>query len=499
MTDQTNPQAAAGVAETHAGIVFFVGDRAYKVKKGVKFAFLDFSTRDRRRLALERELTLNRRLAPDVYLGILDVVGADGTPLDHVLEMRRMPDTARLTSLVRAGRDLTGEIDEIADRMAEFHAGAPTGGEIDTVGLPETILGHWRDNVAEMRPHVEGGMQAILDPDEFERCWILAREYVSGRHPLFAARVEAGCIRDGHGDLLCDDIFCLDDGVRILDCIEFDDRLRWGDVVADIGFLAMDLERIGAVGLAERLLDRYRDMTCDTAPRSLVHHYIAYRAHVRTKVAVLRHAQGDDAALQKARLLLDICLSHLEEGRPRIVLVGGSPGTGKTTVAEGLGRSRGWAVLRSDLVRKELCGVEPTDHTQAGGFGTGLYSTETTTRTYAELARRAGTLVGLGESVVLDATWSSAEGRESIRRLGAETGAEVVELRCVCDPAEAARRVEARLRTGRDASDATADVAARMTSEFEPWPEAHVVDTTGDVDTSIATALRAVTPRAGRA
>lgn len=282
-----------------------------------------------------------------------DVTGPDGVLCDHLVVMRRMPAERRLAALVRGGAEVTQNLRRIARRVAGFHAAAPTSPEIAEAGSLRTILGHWEANFEQLGPFVG----PVLDAEACGRVEELVRRYLAGRVRLLGDRVEAGCIRDGHGDLQAEDIFCLEDGPRILDCIEFDDRLRHGDVLADVAFLAMDLERLGSVDAAERFLSYYREFAGETYPSSLAHHYVAYRAHVRAKVACLRHQQGDGEAAGTARDLLALCLAHLEQGRVTLVLVGGSPGTGKSTVAAGLADRLGWAALRSDELRKDLAGL----------------------------------------------------------------------------------------------------------------------------------------------
>lgn len=480
--------AFAAVAETHGGIVFLVGDRAYKMKKPVRFGFLDFTDRQVRRETLLREMELNRRLAPDVYLRVLDVVDAEHTPVDHLLEMRRMPANRRLSTLVRSGVDVRHWLSEIATTVFAFHSDAATGGEIDLEGSLGEVRRNWADNVTEMQPFVG----TVLNRDIFERAWGLVEQYLKGRRPLFDARVAAGKIRDGHGDLLADDIFCLDDGVRILDCIEFSDRLRWCDVISDVAFLAMDLERIGDSDGGRYFLDSYQEASGDDAPPSLIHHYVAYRAHVRAKVALLRHAQGDEAAADDAELLLRLCAGHLEEGRVRVVLVGGGPGMGKTTIAAQIGQEHGWPVIRSDVVRKELAGIAPSDHTRMAPHQKGMYSPEMTERTYGEMIKRALEHVGMGHSVVLDATWAALAYRQLARKAAEVAAAELIELRCVCPEACASKRMTDRLAEGRDASDVTPDVARRLSERFEPWPNAIPIDTAASFGDSLRTALDAV-------
>lgn len=474
----------AAVAETHISVLFFVGDRVYKLKKPVSFGFVDFSTREARQAACHREVELNRRLAPDVYLGVVDVTGFDGAPCDHLVVMRRMPPERRLAALVRAGVDVDGDLESIARRLAVFHAAAPTSPEIAEAGSIESVRRHWDASFDEMAAFAG----PVLDPDRCARVEELVHLYLSGRAPLFAQRVADGRICDGHGDLQAEDIFCLDDGPRVLDCIEFDDRLRHGDVLADVAFLAMDLERLGAPAAGERFLALYRDFAGETYPASLASHYIAYRAHVRAKVACLRHDQGDPGAAAAARDLLVLTGRHLEAARVVLVLVGGLPGTGKSTLAAGIADRRGWSVLRSDEVRKELAGSAPIAAT-AGVFEEGLYRPEVTAEVYRTLLERAGRALQLGEPVILDASWSDRRWREAAAELARRTHSDLVELRCEAPAALAAERIARRRERGDDPSDATADVAAAMAARADPWPGAVVVDTTGDPVTAREQAL----------
>ncbi len=298
--------------------------------------------------------------------------------------------------------------------------------------------------------------------------------YVSGRDQLFNDRVAAGRIVDGHGDLLADDVFLTPDGPRVLDCLEFDDDLRFGDVLADIAFLAMDLERLGEPELARRFLDGYRELSGETHPGSLEHHYVALRAHIRAKVACLR---GDPDALEDAKVLHRMTLDHLRSARVTMVLVGGAPGTGKSTLAEGIAGRTGWAVLRSDEVRKDLAGMGHLDRPATTGVGTGIYGDLATHATYAGLLAHARVLVERGQSVVLDATWGDARHRSAAAALASETCTDLVALRCDAPPDECAERIRRRAAQGSDASDATVEVARALARVADPWPGAIVVDT----------------------
>jgi aminoglycoside phosphotransferase family enzyme/predicted kinase len=465
----------AEVRETHVSIVFFVGDRVYKLKKPVRLDFLDFSSRAERERVCRREVELNRRLAPDVYLGVTDVLGFDGQPCDHLVTMRRMPEDRRLSTLVQRGEDVDDCLRGVARAVAAFHARVETSAEIASVGSVEAVRSNWESSFATMEPFVG----AVLDADVVARIEELVARYLDGRAPLFSNRMAHGKVRDGHGDLLADDIFCLDDGPRVLDCIEFDDRLRYGDVLADVAFLAMDLERAAAPALGARFLGWYREFAGETYPETLADHYIAYRAHVRAKVACMRADQGDAAGAEQAARLLRIAHDHLERGRVALTLVGGLPGTGKSTLAAGLADRLGWTVVRSDELRKDLAAVHHTTR-RHDAYGEGLYDDRATTATYEALLERARTLLQHGESVILDASWNARRWRDEARRVAVATSSDLLELRCEVDTSIARQRLVARARAGSDPSDATTDVAARMAANADAWPSATTVDTAAD-------------------
>ncbi|MGW4065138.1 bifunctional aminoglycoside phosphotransferase/ATP-binding protein [Amycolatopsis sp. NPDC004747] len=476
----------AAVHETHIGAVFLVGDLAYKLKKPVDLGFLDFTARETRERVCHREVELNRRLAPDVYLGVADVTGLDGAARDHLVVMRRMPEDRRLSTLVRRHEPLHATIRRLARRLATFHARAERGPGISADATRDAVRNRWRASFAQVRPfHGE-----VLDPATALEIEALAEGFLAGRGPLFDRRISEGHVVDGHGDLLADDVFCLDDGPRVLDCLEFDDHLRHVDVLDDVAFLAMDLDRLGAPELGERLLAGYREFAGDPAPPALVHHYLAYRAFVRVKVACLRHAQGDPGAAALVGEYADLTLRHLRLGQVRLVLVGGEPGTGKSTVAGGLADRLGATLLQSDRLRKELAGLVPVRR-PAEGYRQGLYDDHHTDATYAELVRRAGQLLALGETVVLDASWNAARHREPAAETAGRTSSLLVAVRCQAPEATAAHRITGRAGT---LSDATPGIAHRMSADADPWPEAYPLPTTGTPAESVTHALAHVAP-----
>ncbi len=480
---------AASVAETHSAVVFFLGDRAYKVKKPVDLGFLDFTTREARERICHREVELNRRLAPDVYLGVSDVLGFDGEVCDHLVVMRRLPEDRRLAAVLAAGEDVTAALRGVARQVADLHdsvATSRTEPAIARVATRDAVARNWADN----RDTLVTFADRVVPRAELDRVSALARHYLAGRQRLFDLRIAEGMIRDGHGDLLAQDIFCLPDGPRIIDCLEFADHYRFGDVLLDVAFLAMDLERLGHPGLGIRFLGFYREVSGEQHPESLAHHYLAYRAHVRAKVACLRHDQGDASAAEEARGLHRLALQHLERGRVALVLVGGLPGTGKSTVARALADQLDAALLRSDEVRKELAGLEVTT-AAAASYRHGLYEPEQVGRVYGELRERARHQLELGVSVVLDASFTSEAERDAAATLASETSSSLVQLRCVA-PMEVARARLAARPPGTDASDATEEVLVAMASDADAWPEAATIRTGDAIDVVLAAARTAV-------
>ena len=338
------------VRETHSAVVLLVGDRAYKIKKPVDLGFLDFRTEASRRSVCRRELELNRRLAPDVYLDVIAIRGSEGHTYEHGIVMRRMPEDLRLSAMIRRGVDVDDHLRSLARLIAGFHARADRGPQIAEEGSSTGLRRRWSDNLRETEVF-RGDL--LVEPlhDEISR---LALRYIDGRQSMLDRRAADGLSVDGHGDLIAGDVFCLPDYPRVLDCMEFDDRLRWLDVLDDVAFLAMDIEYLQRPDLAERFFAWYLEFSGQRAVDSLRHHYVAYRAFVRAKVACIQATQGLAAAVVDADSYARIALRHLQAGEVTLVLVGGAPGTGKTTLAQGIADHRGWVLLSSDKVRREL-------------------------------------------------------------------------------------------------------------------------------------------------
>jgi uncharacterized protein len=462
----TTPPA---LAETHISWVLLTEDRALKFAKPVRTDVLDQSTVERRRSNCAREVELNSRIAPDVYLGVGEVV-LDGAALEPVVVMRRMPDSRRLSGLLD-DPEVADRVREVARAVAAFHGrvDAVVGDAAVDVAGADALKRRWDEDLA--------AMSALCGTATAERIdWLHDRAdtYIEGRRPLFDERIASGMVRDGHGDLLADDIFCLDDGPRILDCLAFSDSLRVGDVLADVAFLVMDLVRLGHPELGRLFLRTYCEHSGEHHPGSLAHLYVAQRALVRAKVSALRATPNPRSGLDpQVETLLDLAAEHLDRATVRLALVGGLPGSGKSTLASRLSDDAGWVVLSSDEIRRDLGLREADLHDQSA------YAATNVARVYAELRARATWLLTNGVSVLLDATWSSAAERELARAAARVASAEIIEMRCDAPPDLCRARIAAR--SAATESEATPAVVDEIDVRADPWPEALVVDTSREV------------------
>ncbi len=470
------------VAETHTGMVFLVGDFAYKVKKPVVTDFLDFSTVERRVVACTHEVMLNRRLAPGSYLGLGRFTAPSGEA-EPVIVMRRHPEASRLSTRVRGGQDVSGALDAIASVLADFHAVAVRGARIDDEARVEAVASRWQENIAELQRYADRVPE--LDGAAVAEIGSLAGRFIAGRAVLFAGRIAGGHIVDGHADLLADDIFCLPGGPELLDCLEFDDRLRYVDVVDDAAFLAMDLEYLGRPDLAVEFLRRYLHLTDDDAPVSLQHFYIAYRAVVRAKVDCVRYTQGHPEAAADAVRHLGIALEHARRGTVRLVVVGGAPGTGKSTLARALAAPLDARVVSTDEVRAELTAAGEIAGAP-GTLGEGLYRPEQVAAVYDAVLRQAHLALCQGHPVILDGTFADPVLRRRAREMAAASSSPVTELVCAAPLAEAVTRIETRTDT---TSQVTPEIAAALASRDSDWPQARRIDTTRAPEAAVADAL----------
>jgi aminoglycoside phosphotransferase family enzyme/predicted kinase len=496
------PPRRVEMVATHISWVFLTDRDVWKVKRPVDYGFLDYTTVERRRHFCEEEVRLNRRLAPDVYLGVVPVrsspagptLTGDGAVLDHAVHMRRVAESASAEALLRAGRLGHGSLWRLAGTLARFYAAAASA---PRYGSAEVVGANLAENFEQVQPFV--GRFLTRATFEAVRAW---QTGLVGREPeRFAARVRQGRIRDGHGDLRLEHVYFEGEDPIVLDCVEFNERFRMGDVASDVAFLAMELDGRARPDLAESFLGRFALEADDHDLYAVVDFYRSYRAWVRGKVAAflaVDPATPAEKATRKAaeaRGLFALAEALARSpGRPAAVIaVGGVIGTGKTVMAEALARALAVPVVASDRTRKHLAGVAATDRAPDSA-----YTAEATRRTFDEVFRRAGVVTASGRSVILDATFRDRSLRRRARELAARAGARFLFLETTADDATLRERLRRRA-AGSSVSDATESLLERVRAEFEPVTELAagehlVLRTTEPVETRVEAVRRALGP-----
>lgn len=463
--------------QTHVSYLLFTPEFVYKIKKPVDFGFLDFTTLEARRHFCEEEARLNRRLAPGAYLGVVAVteqggrplMGGDGEPVEYAVKMRRLAEGRSLLSMLRQGLADEGTIRRVAEAIASFHSGAATDGRISGFGSPASIRRNADENFSQTRPFIGKVMSQGLSKTIED----YTTDFLSENEAAFARRALEGFVRDCHGDIHAEHVF-VDGKVEIIDCIEFNERFRYSDVVADLAFLSMDLDYANCHPLSVALDEAYFRATGDYKGRRLMDFYRCYRAYVRGKVEGFKALESEVAAPERDEAYIrSVCHFYLAglyaSGglRPMMLLVCGLSGSGKSTLASAMAERTGFVHISSDRLRKELAGLEPGEK-RPEPFGEGLYSEEQTERTYEALLDRGAACLRQGRSVVLDATFGRRRHLQEAAKTASCLGARLRVIEC------SARNDTVRSRLARRAngpeggtSDADWEIYLRQKASFE--------------------------------
>ncbi|MGM9428102.1 AAA family ATPase [Hydrogenophaga sp. MI9] len=500
------PHAVERVAlmQTHGGWVLLAGEFAYKIKKPVRFPFMDFGTLGARRHACETEIRVNRRFqshdkpATQLYLGVLPIVGTPDDPrwgeagtdgavqpaIEFAVQMRRFDEAARLDHLCARGALTADHIGGLARRMAAFQARAAAADKAKPWGHAAAAMRWPRDNFTTLRSLLQA-------PDDAARVRALS-DWTEQRfiaiEPLLSRRRQKGRVREGHGDLHLANLVLIEDEVLPFDAIEFNDELRWIDVASDMAFAWMDLLDHDRPGLANGLFSEWLDASGDVSAPSVWSFFASYRAGVRAKVAAIRAGQQAgtpeaDQSLDEARRYLALADRIAHPPQPQLVITHGLSGSGKTWAsgqwlqAEASGRA---IRLRSDVERKRLHGVSPLA-ASGSGLNEGLYRPQAHEETYASLRKRARMLLHDGWSVIVDAAFLREAERQAFAELAQAEGCPFHILACEAPPDELRRRIGARQAAGTDASEATLAVLEQQFGWLEPLTDGERASVVGAV------------------
>ncbi|MDA1226407.1 MAG: hypothetical protein BZY79_04860 [SAR202 cluster bacterium Casp-Chloro-G4] len=513
--------------ETHVSYLFFVDDVVYKVKKPVDYGFLDFTNLGKRRFYCDREVALNSRMSPDVYMGVVPIrqdgndirVEGPGKTIEYAVKMHRLDADKAVSELLRRGLLTSGDVRAIARKVARFHETAATGTEVNDLGDLSSI----RRNIEENFEQTERFIGKTITSDEYEDLVEYSRAFMRKNATMFRLRTRQGRIRDGHGDLHASNIFLggepeampkdglgavadaeregllriepvsiLPEKIHIIDCIEFNDRFRCADVAEDIAFLAMDLDYFGRPDLSREFVEAYVEASGDTGVMALMDFFKTYRAYVRGKVTSFRLDNPDltneerlsVAGEAEAYFRLARSYALLSVPRPALFIVGGLMGTGKSSIAEELANRWDLHYISSDLTRKRLADVAATQH-RYEEYGEGIYSAEYTRMTYEVMLDEARGRLASGEPVVVDATFRAVEERQRFSDAAASLRLETFVVECTAAEGEIKRRLEARITHAEETiSDGRWELYRRQQADWEPITEVRAnrlvqLDTTG--------------------
>jgi aminoglycoside phosphotransferase family enzyme/predicted kinase len=463
------------VRETHISWVFLAAKKAYKLKKPLVLPFLDYGTPRRRRKMCAEEVRLNRRLAPGLYLGVRSVaraasrlrIGSEATSgaIDYLVEMRRYEEAHTMAATIDRGELTRRQIEQVARKVARFHA------KCRRVSLREK-------GSRRVRAQVERNLEELLavaephaERDRIHGLGRLMDSFIAARREDFDARAKRGLIKDCHGDLRAEHVV-LEPRLSVVDCVEFDRGLRTLDVADDLAFLVMDLAALRGERLAAHLVDSYRAAGGDCGDDGLLSFFAVHRALVHAKVLLLRATQhppessAHGHASARGRELLAVAERFAWRARlPLSIVVCGVPASGKSYLAAALARMSGLPRVSSDLARKELAGLEPTE---AGSSE--LYSDDFNRATYGELGRRAAKEAMAHGGVLVDATFRHRRDRDAFRK-GFSNAAPLVLLECQAPAEVLRRRAAVRERDPAGISDATAGVVEREREAWGPLDE----------------------------
>ncbi len=463
--------------QTHISHVFLAPPYVYKVKKPVDFGFLDFTTLARRCFFTHRELYLNSRFSPNLYLDVLPItrdgeayrLGGEGDPVEYVLVMRQFNEERTMKRLIANGELTEKDVVALAKRLANIHRGSHRIAVDRGLGTYASVRYDCEENFDQLAPYT----RQFIDKEVWGHVREATLGFLDDHEELFHLRHRKGFIRDCHGDLHTEHIIFEEGKILIFDCIEFNERFRYIDITSDLAFLVMELAFLGQKEYLSPLVDTYFSRLEDKWGGLLLDFYAAYRATVRAKVNAF--VAGDDTVpmeqRERSKTVAQTYLRLAEDflrryRRPWLILVMGFSGTGKTTVASILEKEAPLTVFHSDVIRKEIQrGGEET----AGRWNEGMYRPEKKAQVYEKMFEGASALLRRGRHVCLDASFLDAPQREKAWALAETQGVNFLAIECRCAEEQIERYLKERASKGTDASDADFSIYLRQKEMFDGW------------------------------
>ena len=462
--------------DTHISAVFLTGKWVYKLKKPLNLGFLDFRDLDDRQRFCERELCLNRRLSRNVYHEVIKIYQGDdatlslekkGRIIEYAVKMRQLPDAASFRELLKKNKIRPMHMKKLGYTLAAFYQQSERSSRIDHYGQRDVIAFNMEENFQQLEPFVDN----ILESEKWEFIRQVNRSFFNDHLDLFNRRVQTGRIRAGHGDLRTDHVYFYQ-GIQIIDCIEFNDRFRYGDAAVDLAFLHMDMEHLGFSELSRNFLNAYVNKAGDPELYALIDFYAAYRAIVRLKVTCLRSQEIENS---QRRFLKNEIKRYTDQAyqyairfsRPTLWIFCGLPATGKSSLSHMAAKALSADLFQSDRLRKEIGlpsqpGVAP--------FGKGRYRPELRHHIYAHQLARAQEKLKKGRSVILDATFAHRKWRDDAHQLAADLDTNIIFAECVCNSETLRTRLKKR-ETETGLSDARLQHFPQLLEDFEPIDE----------------------------
>ncbi|CAN5434701.1 bifunctional aminoglycoside phosphotransferase/ATP-binding protein [soil metagenome] len=474
-----HPITTFKVIETHISWVILTGEFAYKIKKPVDFVFLDFSTLEKRHFYCHEELRLNKPNAPSVYLDVVTIHGDEENPslngtgpvIEYMLKMREFSQDLLFSQLLTKQLLTREHIMQLAKKLGEIHLQANLNGPA-TLGTVEQVHQPVVQNFDQCLPFLHQSAD-LVQLDEL-RNWANKQHQILT--PVFVTRKELGFIRECHGDLHLGNIALLNGQPTPFDCIEFNEPFRWTDVMADVGFLLMDLHDKGRIDFANCFLNSYLAVTGDYLGLPILRYYHAYRAMVRAKVALFSMPSEESSISDRDNLLLPyrrytaLAEQDMHVSPPFMLITHGLSGSGKSTLAQKIVEQLGSIQIRSDVERKRLAGLNAQARNNAA-VNSALYSPDNNANTYTQLANLAQEIIQAGYSVIVDATFLLQSERQQFQALAASLQVPFAILHCHAPEERLQTIVERRAKSGKDASEANLEVLTMQQDKVQGLTE----------------------------